>query len=410
MGIIKKAIAVSCAAAGLFSMTACGKESKKTNEKVVLNVWKMEDEAFLQKMADEFVEHYKNEADIEVILGNKPEHSMTEYIQENPDDSADVLYFADDQLDQLYNAGYLLPMTENKDQIIADNGGRYTDIISCVSRELKLYACPITAGNGYFLYYNAKYLNEEDVKTLDGILEVAEKNNKYFAMDWSSGWYTYSFFGGAGLKAEANPGGTFNFCDWNATDPEYQYKGIDVAEAMLDISKSKGFKNIDSFIDGATDDSIIAFVSGQWDAESLSAVWGDDMRATKLPTYTVAGDQVQMSGFMGYKYVGVYANTKYPEWAVKFAEWVSNYDNQVARFEVTGECPSNVEAKKAESVQASPAVVALGEQAEFSVRQKLTDAYWTPTSVLGSILAAGNPDNRDLQKLLDETVEQITVK
>ena len=131
---IKKVIAISCAAVSLFSMTACGKEKEKKNEKVVLNVWKMEDEAFLQKMADEFVEHYKDEADIEVILGNKPEHSMTEYIQENPDDSADVLYFADDQLDQLYNAGYLLPITENKDQIIADNGGRYTDIISCISR------------------------------------------------------------------------------------------------------------------------------------------------------------------------------------------------------------------------------------------------------------------------------------
>lgn len=38
-----------------------------------------------------------------------------------------------------------------------------------------LYAYPMTADNGYFLYYNKKYLSDSDVKTLDGILKVAEK-------------------------------------------------------------------------------------------------------------------------------------------------------------------------------------------------------------------------------------------
>ncbi|WP_298528328.1 extracellular solute-binding protein [uncultured Ruminococcus sp.] len=405
---IRKIIAVSCSAACLLTMASCGNKLNKKREKVTLNVWKMEDEAFLQQMTDEFIEYYKDDADIEVILGNKPEHSMVEYIQENPDDSADILYFADDQLDQLYNAGYLLPIEENADDIIEDNGGKYTEIISTALKKLELHACPLTAGNGYFLYYNSKYLNESDVQSLDKILEAAEKNNKYFAMDWSSGWYIYSFFGGAGLKAEAEPMGMFNNCNWNSTSS--QYNGIDVAKAMLNISSSKGFKSTESFIDGATDDSIIAFVSGQWDYENLLAVWGDDLRATKLPTYTINGDQVQMSGFMGYKYVGVYSGTESPEWAVKFAEWVSNYDNQVKRFKVTGECPSNIEAMKSEEVQASPAVVALGEQSAFSVRQNVTDAYWTPSSLLGSTLAAGNPDNRDLQELLDEVTASINAR
>lgn len=405
---IRKIIAVSCSAACLLTMASCGNKLNKKREKVTLNVWKMEDEAFLQQMTDEFIEYYKDDADIEVILGNKPEHSMVEYIQENPDDSADILYFADDQLDQLYNAGYLLPIEENADDIIEDNGGKYTEIISTALKKLELHACPLTAGNGYFLYYNSKYLNESDVQSLDKILEAAEKNNKYFAMDWSSGWYIYSFFGGAGLKAEAEPMGMFNNCNWNSTSS--QYNGIDVAKAMLNISSSKGFKSTESFIDGATDDSIIAFVSGQWDYENLLAVWGDDLRATKLPTYTINGDQVQMSGFMGYKYVGVYSGTESPEWAVKFAEWVSNYDNQVKRFKVTGECPSNIEAMKSEEVQASPAVVALGEQSAFSVRQNVTDAYWTPSSLLGSTLAAGNPDNRDLQELLDEVTAAINAR
>jgi len=113
---------------------------------------------------------------------------------------------------------------------------------------------------------------------------------------------------------------------------------------------------------------------------------------------------------MGYKYVGVYSGTDYPDWAVKFAEWVSNYDNQVKRFQVTGECPSNTEAMKSDEVQSSPAVVALGEQSAFSVRQNVTDAYWTPSSLLGSTLVAGNTDIRDLQELLDEITAAINAQ
>ena len=43
-----------------------------------------------------------------------------------------------------------------------------------------LYAYPMTADNGYFLYYNKKYLSDSDVKTLDGILKVSRKNHKKF--------------------------------------------------------------------------------------------------------------------------------------------------------------------------------------------------------------------------------------
>ena len=39
--------------------------------------------------------------------------------------------------------------------------------------------------NGYFLYYNKRYITEEQVKTLDGILEAAASSGKLFTMDWS---------------------------------------------------------------------------------------------------------------------------------------------------------------------------------------------------------------------------------
>ena len=65
---------------------------------------------------------------------------------------------------------------------------------------------------------------------------------------------------------------------------------------------------------------------------------------------------------------------------------------------------------QANEVQSSPAVVALGEQSVFSVRQNVTDTYWTPSSLLGSTLAAGNPDKMDLQELLDKTTKDISAQ
>lgn len=91
------------------------------------------------------------------------------------------------------------------------------------------------------LYYNKKYLSDSDVKTLDGILKVAEKNHKKFMMDWSSGWYLYSFFGNTGLDFGVNDDNVTNHCDWNSTEGDI--KGVDIAQAMLDISSSSGFEN-----------------------------------------------------------------------------------------------------------------------------------------------------------------------
>ena len=58
------------------------------------------------------------------------------------------------------------------------------------------------------------------VKSLDKILSIAAKNKKKFAMDWSSGWYLYSFYGQTGLKLGLNKDGVTNFCTWNSKKGE----------------------------------------------------------------------------------------------------------------------------------------------------------------------------------------------
>ena len=57
-------------------------------------------------------------------------------------------------------------------------------------------------------------------------------------------------------------------------------------------------------------DPVAAGISGVWSAQNIEAAWGANYGAVKLPTYTCAGQQVQMASFSGYKMVGVNAYSK----------------------------------------------------------------------------------------------------
>lgn len=382
---------------------------KAEPEAVNLSLWCAPDDIpMITEMVEAFKEQHKSEAIINVTISEEDEPNCRTTVLANPQAAADVYTFPADQFRALYKGGALLEITENTDTIIADNGGMSAGVVKSATADGKLYAYPATASNGYFLYYNSKYLTEEDVKSFDRILEVAAANDKTVCMDFSSGWYIYSFFKGAGLDVGVNEDETANHCNWNSIDGKY--KGTDVAEAMLKIATHKGFRSLgdDSFVQGAKDGTIIAGVSGTWKSTDISEAFGDGYAAAKLPEFTIKGDSVQMSSFAGYKLLGVNAYTQNPEWSMKLAEWLTNEQNQMERFRKRGEGPSNIKAAESPEIQQSPAMAAFAEQSVYSELQNVLDTYWNPTYVFGTIIAAGNPDNLDIRTLLDTMTEEIT--
>lgn len=84
--------------------------------------------------------------------------------------------------------------------MITESGGEDSPAVESAMCGGQLYACPKTASNGYFLYYNSEFFNEKEIKTFDQILKVAEDAGKKVYMDWSSGWYIYSFLAVQGLN------------------------------------------------------------------------------------------------------------------------------------------------------------------------------------------------------------------
>ncbi|MDE6030581.1 MAG: extracellular solute-binding protein, partial [Oscillospiraceae bacterium] len=370
--------------------------------------WGSEDMELISEIVEEFKAEHADEATFQITISDESVDTCRETVLSNPKAAADIFTFADDQLDDLWRGGALLEITENTAAVIEANGGESNGACRASMRDGKLYAYPVTAGNGYFLYYNSSYFTEEDVKSLDRILEISAENGKKATMDFTSGWYIYSFFKGAGLELGLNEDGVSNYCTWNSDSGKY--KGTDVAEAMLAIAAHEGFMSADNdtFLKGVKDDSIIAGINGAWNAVAVAEKWGDDYAAVKLPCYTLAGDSVQMCSFSGYKLVGVNTYSSNQEWAMRLAEKITNEQSQMKRFELLGECPSNIKAAQSAEVQSAPAIAALFEQSEYAYTQSVADTFWNPSYIFGITIAGGNPDNKPLQELLDTMVREAT--
>ncbi len=372
------------AAASLFLCTGCKKQeplpaqSPAPSSVISLTVWGGEDdEALLAEIFSSFQSNYADQA--------------TFQIHYQP---------------ALAAAGALEPI-ENQETIRAAN---LSASVEAASVDNTLYAYPLTADNGYFLYYNKAYFSENDIQSLNRMVEIAAEREKLVTMDWTSAWYVYAFFGNTGLEVGLNADGITNYCTWNQTDSPI--RGIDVARAMLEISSSPGFasKTDTEFLAGVQDGTVIAGVSGAWNGIAIEKAWGKNMGAAKLPTYNCKNQQVQMASFSGCKLIGVNAYSKNKDWAVKLAEWISNERNQTLRFEQRGQGPSNISAANSPAVQESPAITALLAQSEFSQLQRVGGKFWDPVTAFATSMAEQNPSGTSLQEQLDRMVEGVTAR
>jgi arabinogalactan oligomer/maltooligosaccharide transport system substrate-binding protein len=375
------------------------------NGVVELTVWSEEDNFdLLNQMIDSFKQKYAGQAEFEINLVQGSDAETKNVLLGDIHNGADVFPFADDQLSAMVAAGALYPVP-NADEV---KNANIEEAVSAASINGTLYAYPMTADNGYFLYYDKNVLSDEDVQTMDGMLAALEAAGKTFSMQLNSGWYLYSFFGNTGLEFGVNDDGVTNYCNWNATEGDI--KGIDIAQAILNITSSPAFINEEDgdFVAGIQSGSVAAGISGVWNAVAVKEAWGSDYGAVKLPTYTVAGQQVQMASFTGYKMMGVNAYSKHPEWAAKLADWFTNEENQTLRFEQRAQGPSNSNAAASDAVKQVPAIQAVIAQSQYGKLQRVGNSYWDACTVFADTMAAGNPSGQDLQEIMDTLVDGIT--
>lgn len=373
-----------------------------TTDTVTLTVWASEeDQDLTTKLLDEFKAAYPD-VTFDITLGAESESTAKDTVLTDVEAAADVFAFADDQVNELAAAGALQEVAATYTYDVATENA--AGAVEAASADGKLYAYPMTADNGYFMFYDSSIFTEDDVQSLEKMIEVADAAGKKIAMDISNGWYIYAFFQGAGYDLTLNDDGVTNTCTWNADG------ATDVAQAIMDLTASGVLVDMgdEDMATQIAEGNVVACVNGTWRAETAQEAWGDNYAATKLPTFNVAGKDYQMSSFSGYKLIGVNPHSANVGWSMLLAEYLTNEASQTARFEARGLGPANIAAATSEAVQANPAIAALAAQAAYATPQRVGANFWSPAETLGQILASGNPDGTDLQELLDTAVEGIT--
>lgn len=403
---MKRFISLLLVAMMLLGLVACSSDKPSGDapategaaETVTLRVWgAQDDQEMLQGMIDAFIAA-NPDTEWDITLGVVSEaDAKTKYL-EDPAAAADVFAFANDQIIDLVNAGALYKVTRNADDIKARNS---EGSIEGSSVDGQLYGYPLTADNGYFLYYDSSVFTKEDVDSLDTMLAKANEAGKKVFMDVSNGWYIASFFLGNG--------GTFAIdADGNQVVDFNNENGLAAAEAIKAFTADPAFlTGDDSILVAGMGDTIAAGVSGTWNATAMEEALGENYAAAKLPKYTTAAGEVQMGSFVGYKVLGVNSQTKFPEQAMDLADFLSNEENQKLRFETRQLLPSNTVAAAEPAVAENIAIAALQEQNPYGTSQKeVLDTYWAPAEAFGATLEAKDY-SIDLQTLLDDMVEQI---
>lgn len=412
--------ASSAASEAAETSEAAAETPAASGDTIALTLWGAEED---QDLLAELVEGFKaqySDYTFDIQIGVESESTAKDTILTDVEAAADVFAFADDQLVSLVNAGALQPLDENMDAVLQAYAGKSIDDVKAANGEGSvtastyndtMYAFPMSGGNGFFLYYDSTKISAEQAQSWDTLLEAANAAGGKVGMTLASGWYNAGFFLGAGFTATLNDDGTTNI-DWNGTSAD-GYTGVQVVQSMLEIAGNSAFMAV---ADGDLSNQIAsgnlcAVIDGTWDAEAVETAFGEGYAATKLPTFTCNGNQVQQGDYSGFKLVGVNAYSQNTGWATLLADWLTNEEAQAARYAARQSAPTNNVAASDEAVTSNIAIAAIIAQDEFGTVQTVGDKYWDPTATFGEIIAQGQlsvDDEAGIQEALDNLVDGVT--
>ncbi|MFG6392794.1 MAG: extracellular solute-binding protein [Lachnospiraceae bacterium] len=389
-----------------------------SSETVSLRLWGAEeDQDYLKQLVSKFESTYSDQK-FNIEIGVESESTAKDTVLTDIEAAADVYSYASDQLADLVRAGALAAL-DDVSEVLTKAGKTLDDVksanapdsVEAATLNGKMYGFPTGGANTYFLYYDSSIVSDEDAKTWDSLLAAAAKGKKKVGMTLNSGWYNASFFYGAGFTTGLNEDGTTTM-DWNGTSADGN-SGVDVVKSMLDITSNSAFMPI---VDGQISNTIAsgdlcAVISGAWDSGKAEEIWGDGYSATKLPTYTLGGKQIQMAPAYGYKFEAVNAYSKNTGWAVLLAEFISNEESQKLHFDLLKQPPTNSNVLASDAIQNDKAIAAAVSQGDFGVIQAVGQKYWDTSKTFGEMVAKGKinaKDDKAIQKALDNLVDGVT--
>lgn len=354
--------------------TAAPEETTTTGGgEAALVLWGAEDDQeMLKEMATEFV---AANPDCTVEVRVTGEDKAKDAALADLDAAADVFAIAHDQLGALAEAGAVYPNTLYAEDIAANDSEA---ALTAATYDGMVYGYPSSAET-YYLYYDKSVFTEEDVMSLDKMLEVATAAEKTVGFDMGNNYFTVAFWFANGCKLFGDSGS--DVAGTTFAGPE----GVAVAEYIATLG-DLGLQNINdgdaeqAFVNG----TLAAQVTGSWKTDAYMTALGDNYGVAKLPTVNIGGADKQMISFSGVKLYVVKSNTAFPEQAMKLAAFVTSEENQLKRFNDRKLLPVNLKAAADPAVTADPTIAAQVNQAQFSIPMpsipQMTN-FWSESSM-----------------------------
>ncbi|MGN0452653.1 MAG: extracellular solute-binding protein [Ruminococcus sp.] len=357
---------------------------------VTLKLWgpeKAQDEFKAEAAA--FAELFKDYATIKVEVAVQGEGDVAGMVINDQNAAGDVFSFPSDQLLKLTNANAIdeVYFPEN---VKADNTAASVEAATING---KIYGYPETGDNSYVICYDKRLVSDEQVKTLEGILEACKANGKKFIMNAGDGFMscTFIFTGGLKLDGFEEDGETQKFNDYDIDQVTAAVKAF--AEAFTGAGNAYESNTSDQVVDGFKNGTTAAGVLGSWDAAAATEVLGENVGYAILPTININGTDTQMINMFGYKYLGVNSQTKFHIAAQALAYYMSNEENQINRASALGWTPANVKAQENDAVKSAPHMPVFLAQSEYSVPQTgIAGTFWDPLAALGKYITEAQND------------------
>lgn len=335
------------------------------------------------------------------------EGTASSTVAQNVDDAADIYCCAQDQLANLVQKGAAVEVWEDFADSVKNRN--VTTAVKAATVGETLNAYPLTADNGYVMYYNKTDLEGVDLNSLEDIIERCEELEKNFCMELENVWYSAGFFFGTGCTSNwsVDDAGEFNgVVDTFNTDAGYV-----ALKEMYDVMSSDYFLNAsgaDQFSQGT---KAAVVVTGPWNTTACKEALQDDYAVVKLPSFVGCdGNTYQIGSYSGCKLMCVKPQTDEAKLVLcnAIADYLTGEECSIERFNEFQWGPANKNAAHDEAVLADEALTAIAVQAEYAIPQgQIYDGWWTIGNDITkkAILTSGT--EAELKEILQEYYDEI---
>ncbi len=399
----KRILSLLIALLAVVVLVGCKKTTQPKNNGAKITVWCGESvvELTKQQIAEyNKTSEYKFEAQVQPVSEKEAGADVVASVEQ----AADLYCFAQDQLAMLVEASAISKLGDAASKFVTDNNDAGSAAATKVGDSY--YAYPLSSDNGYFMFYDKRYIQESSLDSLDALLADCVAADKNFSFEvGDNAWYIAAFFFGQDLHSEwsTDDNGKFLQADDTFSDATKGLIALKGLKALVEHSKFVSSSGNDFSKENVATASAVC-ITGTWNSESISTTLGENMGVTDLPNYKVGDQEYHLGSFAGYKMIGVKPQKDAKKQAElhKLAQYLSSEECQRQRFTAVQWGPSNKSAQNDDAVKANLPLAALAKQSQYAIPQgQYPSLWWDIAGAITESAKAAKNDTELAQVLVD---------